>query len=234
MPRHHRSPRLPAPALLAGLLLLALGACRPDTPQAPVAAAADEAAPARSPATAVAEAAAALNPLADPRAEVNASMQKFIAASSYHASMHIDGGADGSMTNELDFVAPDRYRMTMQHVGTQTIIGDTMYMNMRGQTMKMPLPGDTLSRWRDPARLEENQADTTVRALGREAVDGTPARKYVVHHTKPQPADVTMWIGDDDLPLQIRVAGTAQGHSATTTIRYSRFNDSSIEITPPQ
>lgn len=220
-------------ALLAGLLPVALGGCKPDAPQAP-AATADEAAPARSPATAVAEVAAALDPLADPRAEVEASMRKFIAARSYHASMHLDGGADGSMTNELDFVAPDRYRLVMPRLGTQVIIGDTMYMQVQGQSMKMPLPEGTLGQWRDPARLEQDRAGTTVRALGPEAVDGTPARKYLVHHANPEPVDVTMWIGDDDLPLQVQVAGTAQGRSATTTIRYSRFDDPAIEIAPPQ
>src|SRR5690606_31027386 len=151
--------------------------------------------------------------LADPRAEVEAAMRKFIAARSYHASMHVDGGADGSMTNELDFVAPDRYRLVMPRLGTQVIIGDTMYMQVQGQSMKMPLPEGTLGQWRDPARLEADRAGTAVRALGREAVDGTPARKYLVHHAKPEPVDVTMWIGDDDLPLQIQVAGTAQGHT---------------------
>lgn len=228
MPR--RPPYPLAPALLAGLIPVALGACTPDAPQAP--ARADEAAPARSPAAAVA--AAALDPLADPRAEVEASMRKFIAAGSYHASMHVDGGADGSMTSELDFVAPDRYRLTMPRLGTQVIIGDTMYMAMQGRAMKVPLPEGTLGQWRDPARLEENRAETSVRALGREAVDGRPARKYAVHHARPEPVDVTMWIGDDDLPLQIRVAGTSQGHGATTTIRYSRFDDPTIRITPPQ
>ena len=32
------------------------------------------------------------------------------------------------MNSEIDFVAPDRYRMAMQGLGTQVIIGDTMYM----------------------------------------------------------------------------------------------------------
>ena len=52
--------------------------------------------------------------------------------------------------------------------------------------------------------------------------------------TKPNAPDVTMWIGDDDLPLQIQVAGSRKGKMGVTTIRYSRFDDPSIEIEPPK
>lgn len=226
MPRHDARPRSTASTLLAGLLLAALGAC---TPEAPTAAGAGPGAE-----SATGPIAAITNPLANPRAELDAAMRKFMAASSYHASMHIDSGANGSIANELDFVAPDRYRMTMPGLGTQVIVGDTMYMDVNGRSMKMPLPADMLGKWRDPARLGDDPAATTVRALGRDPVDGTPARKYLVQQTGAEPVDVAMWIGEDDLPLQVRVAGTSQGRSVTTTIRYSRFNDASIEITPPQ
>jgi hypothetical protein len=124
--------------------------------------------------------------------------------------------------------------MAMPGMGTQTIIGDTMYMSADGRSMKVPLPAGTLTQWRDPAKFDENAATMTVESQGRDNVDGTPARKYLVHNTRPQPSDVTMWIGDDDLPLQIRISGSAQGHATTTTIRYSRFDDPSLKIDPPQ
>ena len=73
-------------------------------------------------------------------------MDKFLAASSFHASMHMEGAQ--TMTNEMDFVAPDRYRMQMT-AGTQVIIGDTMYMETRGKRMQVPLPAGTISQWRD-------------------------------------------------------------------------------------
>jgi hypothetical protein len=153
---------------------------------------------------------------------------------SYHATMQMDGGPRGAMRNEVDFVAPDRFRMTMPGLGTQTIIGDTMYMSVDGRNMKVPLPAGTLTQWRDPARLDENAATMTVEAQGRDLIDGKPVRKYLVHNTRPQPSDATMWIGDDDLPLQIRVSGSAQGRTTTTTIRYSRLDDPSLRIDPPQ
>lgn len=237
-----RTPR-PLPALLVLPLLAALVACKPSPPEG--AAMATPEAPAASPAsgnggsaaaaaTAVADAVTAASPFATPKEAIRNSMQRFMGLRSYHATMQLDGGARGAMTNEVDFVAPDRFRMTMPGLGTQTIIGDAMYMSVDGRSMKVPLPAGTLTQWRDPARLDENAATMTVQAQGRDSVDGTPARKYLVRNSKPQPSDVTMWIGDDDLPLQIRVSGSAQGQATTTTIRYSRFNDPSLTIDPPQ
>ena len=60
-----------------------------------------------------------------------ASVERFTALKSYHATMRMSSGAQGEITNEVDFVAPDRFRMKMP-MGTQVIIGDTMYMQMEG------------------------------------------------------------------------------------------------------
>jgi hypothetical protein len=60
-----------------------------------------------------------------------------------------------------------------------------------------------------------------------------PARKYLVHHTQPEPVDVTMWIGDAGYPLQIHVEGKGDKPYASTT-RYSRINDPTIQIEAPQ
>lgn len=232
---------LPLAPGLAVFALCALAACKPATPpsaDAPSAAAATST-PARSdnpPASApsaIAAAAAALNPLASPKDEITASMEKFLAVRSYHASMQVSGGPRGTITNEVDFVAPDRYRMQLP-MGTQYIVGDTMYMDMQGKVMKVPMPKGTLSQWRDPVRLAENTASMTVEAQGSEVIDGSPARKYLVHNTQPQPSDVTMWIGGNGLPVQIRASSTTQGQAAETTIRYSRFNDPTLRVDPPQ
>ncbi len=212
------------PLTLACLVALALVACKPSTPADPTAAAS-------TPAGAVAKTAAALNPLSDPVDEVKASMDKFLAAKSFHATMKMEGAQ--LMTTEMDFVAPDRYRMKMP-VGTQVIIGDTMYMQTQGRTMKVPLPQGTLSQWRDPLKIEENKAGMSVEAQGSDSVDGESAKKYLVRHTQPEPSEFTFWIGDDDLPLQLLHSGQAQGKAYTMTIRYSRFDDPGIVIDAPQ
>lgn len=174
------------------------------------------------------------SPPASAKDEIKAAMDSFLGVRSFHATMRMTGTAmPGGMTTEMDFVAPDRYRMQMP-MGTQVIIGDTMYMSVQGRTAKVPMAKGTLSQWRDPAKLAENQATLTVEPQGREAIDGAAARKYLVRNTQPQPTDVTMWIGDDGLPLQIRHTSSAEGKTVDMTIRYTRYNDPSIEVDPPQ
>ena len=212
------------PLVLVSCVTLALAACKPAAPADPVAASA-------SPVAAVKEAASALNPLPDPAAEAKASMDKFLAAKSFHASMTMEG-AQG-MATEMDFVAPDRYRLQMP-VGTQVIIGDTMYMQVEGRSMKVPLPQDTLTQWRDPLKIQEHKDGMSVEALGDDSVDGQAARKYLVRHTQPKPSEFTYWIGDDGLPLQLVHQGESQGKAYTMTLRYSRYNDPTIVIDAPQ
>lgn len=194
-------------------------------------------APVASGSTATAAQAAAPGPIAavpDARAEVVAAMEKFRAARSFHATMRIKGGAQGMMINEIDFVAPDRYRVTMPNVGTQTAIGDTLYMTMHGRTTKVPMPAGTLTQWRDPARLEQHQATMAVEALGPDTVGTEPARKYLVRHARPQPIDVLVWVGQDGRPLRLEVSSTMQGSKVESHVRYSRYDDPSIAIDAPE
>ena len=220
----------PRQRLVVVALLLCVAACKPASPEAATGAAAADAPEAAAPALAVAEPPA---PKTSPKDDILASIDKFTALRSYHASMHLRGGAQGETTNEVDFVAPDRFRMETPR-GTQVIIGDTMYMRAQGRTMQVPLPAGTLAQWRDPGNIARNAASMTVEAQGSDTVDGTPARKYLVHHTQPTPSDMTMWLGEDGYPLQIRVDGTVNAQASTTTIRYSRINDPTLQIDPPR
>ncbi len=166
------------------------------------------------------------------REDIEASMQKFVAAKSWHATMRIDGKRP--MTNELDFTAPDRYRIQMAGMGTQYIIGDSMTISMQGHTMKVPMPKGTLSRYRDPVQLHENAKSITAEALGKDTIDGKQARKYSIHNREQPDADMLMWIGGDDYPVQIKVANKGKGAAAgTVTFRYSRFNDPTIRVQAP-
>jgi hypothetical protein len=211
--------------LALACLVLALASCKPSTP-------ADTIAPAQTePAGTLEKAGAALNPLSSPEDEMKASMDKFLKAKSFHAVMDMQGAQ--SMAIEMDFVAPDRYRMKMPQ-GTQVIIGDTMHMQVGDRSMKMPLPKGTLTQWRDPLRIEEHKAGMSVKSLGSDSVDGQPAKKYLVSHTEPKPSEFTFWIAGDGLPLQLVSQGEAQGKPYSMTLRYSRFDDPNIVIDAPQ
>ncbi|MFT3897256.1 MAG: hypothetical protein QM719_06115 [Thermomonas sp.] len=208
--------------LLAAALLPILAACKP--------AAAPQAGPTPAPAAPTAAVAAAPGPVSDARADVVAAMRAFWNLRSYHTAMHIEGGPRGPIDNAVDFVAPDRYRMETAGRGAQVIIGDTMYMDVNGHGMKVPLPEGTLTQWRDPGKLADAETEMTVEAQGSDAVDGQAAKKYLVRVAKPKPGEMTMWIGDNGLPLQI-VSHNPMGQA---TIRYSRFNDPALSIEAPQ
>lgn len=216
----------PRALMLVPVALLALTACRGESPApAPTTQAATQAA-APAPAPAVADNAPSETALA----EVKASMDKFLAAKSFHAVMTVEGSAP--MQNELDFVAPDRYRMTMP-VGTQIIIGDTMYMDMHGQRTRVPIPEGTISSWRDPLKIEQNRTGLEVQLLGEEAVGDQQARKYRVRHSQPEPGEFLYWVDREGLPLQLRTSGDAKAGPYTMTLQYSRFNDPAIAIAAP-
>jgi len=211
--------------LALACLAFALTACKPPAP-------ADTAAPAQTePAGTLEKAAAALNPVSSPEDEMKASMDKFLKARSFHAVMDMQGAR--SMAIEMDFVAPDRYRMKMP-MGTQVVIGDTMYMQVEGRSMKMPLPAGTLTQWRDPLRIEEHKAGMSVESLGTDTVDGQPTKKYLVKHTEPKPSEFTFWIDGDGLPLQLVGQGESQGKPYSMTLRYSRYDDPGIVIDAPK
>ncbi len=217
-------------AALAGGCQQQAGPAATDTGSAPPAASDAPAAP-----RPIAAAAEAPNPAASAKDDIRAAMAAFLQAKSFHADMEIDDpqAPGGKMKTTMDFVAPDRYRMQMP-MGTQIIVADTLYMTIQGKTMKVPMQKDQLAQWRDPGKLNEHEATMTVEAQGRDAVDGVPARKYAVRNTRPQPVEMTMWVGEDGLPLQILNRTDMQGKAVETRIRYSRYNDPSIKIDPPQ
>ncbi|MDI1254000.1 hypothetical protein [Thermomonas sp.] len=232
---------LPSLSLLGLALLLGLAACKPS---APAATDADLAAPPSmdapredtkaSASEHFAAAADAINPMTSPREAVIASMHKMMDATSYHVSMKMSGGPKAMMGNEVDFVAPDRFRMEMAGVGTQIIVGDTMYMSTQGRSMKVPMPKNTTSKWRDPGNFKEAEASMTAEGMGSESVEGISTQKYNVRQSVPKASDYTLWIAPDGMPLQMRMNMDSKGTPMTMTMRYSRINDPTLSIDAPK
>jgi len=210
--------------LLAAAVFAALAACKPAAAPAPAPA------PAQAPVAAAPAPSAPLVPATSARDEVVAAMRKFWGLHAYHAAMHVEGGPRGPIDNAVDFVAPDRYRMQATGRGSQVIIGDTMYLEINGRAMQVPLPEGTITQWRDPAKLADAETEMDVEAQGADGVDGQVAKKYLVRVAKPKPTEITIWIGGEGLPLQI----ASHNPLGEATIRYSRFDDPSIVIEPPK
>lgn len=225
------APRLFVPVLLATAGLTLLGGCSRENATASLPTAAEATAPVAPAAASLAGAVEAINPLGA-KDEIGKVMDAFLSVKSYHVDM-TGSTPKGDMDMDMDFVAPDRYRMKTP-MGTQYVIGDTMYMTMNGRTMKMALPKGQIANYRDPARFEENKATMTVESLGADIVDGQGSRKYRIRNTQPRPSESIIWVNGDGYPLKIQVTGEGSSQAALMTIRYSRFNDPTIRIDPPQ
>jgi outer membrane lipoprotein-sorting protein len=168
---------------------------------------------------------------AGPKEEMKALSVKFLALRSYHVAMESSDKRVPKM--ETDFVAPNRYRMQMP-MGTQYVIGDTMYMAIDGRTMKIPMPKGTMTQWRESDRVFRDVDKMQIEALGTETVGGKSAKKYRMTQAGPPATNSLIWVGADGYPIKIETTGTAGKRTSTMTIHYSRFNDPSIKIEPPK
>ncbi len=199
-------------------LLFALAACRPSPHEG---AGVPAAIPPTPPAV----------PARDAVRDVKASMHRFLATRRFHAQMQVEGAQP--MTGEMDYVAPDRYRITLPG-GTQTVIGNMLHMQVDGRHIRVPLPPETLAPWRDPLKLQQAQQALSAEHIGDDTVAGRAARRYRVRHATPEAVAFDYWIGPDGLPLQLRHTGRDdKGRPYTVLLTYSRYDDPAISIDAP-
>ncbi|TXH76079.1 MAG: hypothetical protein E6Q88_03140 [Lysobacteraceae bacterium] len=169
---------------------------------------------------------------AGPKEELQALSVKFLALRSYHVKMDNSDKRVPSM--EIDFQAPNRYRMQMP-MGTQYVIGDTMYMTIDGRTMRIPMPKGTMTQWRESDRAFREIDQMQIEGLGAEVVNGKPTKKYRMSQTAHKPATTSLlWVGGDGYPVKMETTGGSGKRASTVTVHYSRFNDPSIKIDPPK
>jgi hypothetical protein len=135
----------------------------------------------------------------------------------------------------MEFVAPDRYRVDASGQAS-LIVGDTMYMDLGGKMQALPVPGvgRMVALYRNEDFLREMEGGMDVQALPDENVDGEAASVYAYSLTKPIKSNAKCWVSrKTGMPLQIESTGTFLGHTATTRVRYSDFDDPSIRIDAP-
>ncbi len=174
---------------------------------------------------------AAVAAWAGPKEDMKAMSLKFLALRSYHVTME---NSDKRMPKmETDFVAPDRYRMKMP-MGTQIVIGDTMYMAIDGRTMKIPMPKGTTTQWRESDRAFREIDRMQIEALGMEAVNGKPTKKFRMIQGGKTPSTSLIWVGLNGYPAKMQTTGSTGKGASTMTIHYSRFNDPAIRIDVPK
>lgn len=173
---------------------------------------------------------AAVTAWAGAKEDMKALSVKFLALRTYH--VHMENSDKRVPATDMDFAAPDRYRMQTPQ-GTQYIIGDTVYMDLGGRTMKVPMPKGAMTQWRQGDTAFREVDKMQVEALGSELADGKPAKKYRMTIAGKVPSTALLWVGADGLPIRQEVTASWGGRTTTTTIRYSRFNDPSIRIDVP-
>ena len=140
----------------------------------------------------------------------------------------------GRVVSTIEFQAPDRYRITAPGQPPSLIIGDSMYIDAGGRSMKIPLPKNMLGKFRNEEAIAELEKDVTVEALGPGMVGGQPARKYRFTSTGKHAATTTAWIGvASGRVLQFETTGKAGGKSHSMRMVYSDFDSPAIRIAAP-
>lgn len=185
---------------------------------------------------------------ADAKDELFKAWQAFLAVKSFRAEIELLEPTRSS--TRLEFQAPDRYRVSIPNGPTTVIIGDTGYMQIGGQTMRLPIATASLtSQYRDEAFLRKLQEGMVVEDLGEDTLDGEPVRKfrYVQDAAPPSAmpgapaaargegeATTVAWVSTRSrLILRLDVT-SGEGKQATRSeIRYSDFNSADIRIQPP-
>lgn len=187
--------------------------------------------------------------IAGPREDLFESWKKFLALKSFRAS--INTLEPSQLSSQMEFQAPDRYRMSIPNGPTTVMVGDTAYMTIGGRSMKLPLPVKSMTaQYRDEAFLQRLQAGLVVENLGHDTLDGEPVRKLrYVQDAQPPPAmpgaapaagatgkaTTVAWISvKSGLILRLEVSARYRGQDSRTEIRYSGFNDPTINIQPPK
>lgn len=171
---------------------------------------------------------------AAPKDELHDAFAKFLKAHSFHAT--VTDIKKGEQLSAMDFVAPDRYRLKSAHGPEQYIIGDAIYMDMNGKLTRLPVPGvgKMTAQFRNEDFLHEVEGGMSVQALPDEAIDGETTKVYAYTTTKPAKSDAKTWISEKTgLPIQIESTGSFMGHTSTTRVRYSNFDDPAIKIDAP-
>ena len=166
------------------------------------------------------------------REEVDAAIAKFAGARSFSAAM--DTGGTRVLNSRTDFIAPDRYRMTLPDGRVQVVVDGTMYVEGEDGVRSVRIPPEVLARWRERTRITGLGDGMQATDLGEDVIDGASTRKYGISRPGTDGSTMTMWIGVDGYPLQVRAPGVVDGQPVTTTIRYSRFNDPTLAIAPPR
>jgi outer membrane lipoprotein-sorting protein len=144
----------------------------------------------------------------NPREDVIKASKKFTEQQSFLATM--DGSGSKDMHMELEYIAPDRYRIKTSAEMEAVILGKDTYLKTGGAWKKFPMNlGDSIAKMRDSLTEEGMKSLKDVEYLGEDAVNGKNALLYKYKGDTVKEKTVytsRLWVGKDNgLPLKIEV-----------------------------
>ena len=168
---------------------------------------------------------------ADARSDLHAAFLKNMSAKTYRAVM--TDLASGKTFSTVEFQAPDRYRIKVEGGPESVIAGGNMYMQVNGQSMKVPLQPGMMEKFRSDAAWKQMEADTLIREAGPGLVGAEPARKFHWISSGKHPSTGDVWVGlKSGYVLQVETTDAAGSKKGAVRVHYGDFN-SAIRITPP-
>jgi outer membrane lipoprotein-sorting protein len=172
-------------------------------------------------------------PSGNPNADINRMADAFLAQRSFRAKMV--GSGQTPMNMELEFVAPDRFRIKNTNAPDMVIVGKNVYIENEGRWQK--IPGDLGSSVLDMRKAWDEEGRkwfTDVKYVGEDTANGMPAYVYTYHNKGAEGVgenDSKIWIGKSNgLPVRIE-ANYKKGTLRSMTIDYDY--DADISIEPP-
>ena len=171
------------------------------------------------------------NALADARADLHAAFQKNLSAKTYRATM--TDLATGKQVSTVEYQAPDRYRIQANGM-TSVIANGNMYMQVNGQSMKVPLPAGTMEKFRSDSAWKQMEKDTLISERAPGTVGAEPARKFHWITSGAHPSTGDVWVGvKSGYVLQVETTEAAGSKKGAVRVHYGDFN-SAISIAPPK
>lgn len=171
----------------------------------------------------------------NPSADIDAMADKFLEQKSFRARMLAIGEKDKEVRTDMEFAAPDRFRIKTGPGLETIVIGKDLYISMKGSYMKLPgsLP-DSIPNLRQTFEKEGRKWFSGVRYVGEEAINGEQAYVYEYKNRGPDKLgenDSKIWVGKEDgLPLRIE-SRFESGNFKSMTIEYEY--DPNIKIEAP-
>jgi hypothetical protein len=175
----------------------------------------------------------AVTATADPQADIESMADKFLTEKSFKAKMI--GYGDKEIRTEIEFVAPDRFRVKSGEKLETIVIGKDLYLSMDGSYQKIPGGmGDTIPDLRKTFDKEGRKWFSDVKFVGEEMAEGKPALVYAYHNKGLNGVgenDSKVWISKvDGLPIKIE-ATYKSGSMKSMKIEYDF--ETPITIEPP-